>query len=52
MAGSKSRTSTSTDAATDGVSHIEIVTRGEPRRECSAKEWTQILTKAPMPGVL
>jgi len=50
MAGSKSRISASTDAATDGVSRIEIVTRGEPRREYTAEERAQILTEAAMPG--
>ena len=36
MAGSKFRTSASTDAATDGVTRVEIVTRGEARWTCSA----------------
>ena len=50
MAGSKSRTSASTDAATDGVARVEIVTRGEVRREYTAEERAQILTEAAMPG--
>src|SRR3712207_102828 len=50
MAGSKSRTSASTDAATDGVARVEIVTRGEIRREYTAEERAQILTEAAMPG--
>src|SRR3712207_7005499 len=50
MAGSKSRTSASTDAATDGVARVEIVTRGEARREYAAEERAQILTEAAMTG--
>ena len=50
MAGSKSRISASTDAATDGVARVEIVTRGEVRREYTAEERAQILTEAAMPG--
>ncbi len=50
MAGSKSRTSASTDAATDGVARVEIVTRGEVRREYTAEERAQVLTEATMPG--
>jgi transposase len=50
MAGSKSRTSASTDAATDGVARVEIVTRGEVRREYTAEERAQVLTEAAMPG--
>ncbi len=52
MAGSKSRTSASTDAATDGVARVEIVTRGEARREYTAEERAQVLTEAAMPGEL
>ena len=50
MAGSKSRTSASTDAATDGVARVEIVTRGEARREYTAEERAEVLTEAAMPG--
>ena len=50
MAGSKSRTSASTDAATDGVPHVEIVTRGEVRREYTPEERAAVLTEAAMPG--
>src|SRR4051794_8067229 len=50
MAGSKSRISASTDAATDGVTHVEIVTRGEVRREYTPEERAAVLTEAAMPG--
>src|SRR5215212_4077512 len=50
MAGSKSRISASTDAATDGVARFEIVTRGEPRREYTAEQRAEILTEAALPG--
>ena len=50
MAGSKSRTSASTDAATDGVTRVEIVTRGEARREYTPDERARVLTEAAMPG--
>jgi transposase len=50
MAGWKSRTSAGTDAATDGVARVEIVTRGEVRREYTAEERAQVLTEAAMPG--
>ena len=50
MAGSKSRISASTDAATDGVARVEIVTRGEVRREYTAEERARVLTEAAMPG--
>src|SRR5215213_1515659 len=50
MAGSKSRISASTDAATDGVARVEIVTRGEVRREYTAEQRAQILTEAALPG--
>ena len=50
MAGSKSRISASTDAATDGVAHVEIVTRGEVRREYTPEERAAVLTEAAMPG--
>src|SRR6476661_3782944 len=41
---------TSTDAATDGVTHVEIVTRGEVRREYTPEERAAVLTEAAMPG--
>ena len=50
MAGLKSRTSASTDAATDGVARVEIVTRGEARREYTPDERARVLTEAAMPG--
>ncbi len=50
MAGSKSRVGASTDAATDGVTRVEIVTRGEPRREYTAAQRAEILTEAAQPG--
>src|SRR3954454_20780576 len=50
MAGSKSRISASTDAATDSVAHVEIVTRGEVRREYTPEERAAVLTEAAMPG--
>src|SRR4051812_8513916 len=50
MAGSKSCISASTDAATDGVAHVEIVTRGEARREYTPEERATVLTEAAMPG--
>jgi len=50
MAGSKSRTSASTDAATDGVTRVEIVTRGEARREYTPDERATVLTEAAHPG--
>ena len=50
MAGSKSRISASTDAATDGVARVEIVTRGVARREYTPEERASVLTEAAMPG--
>jgi transposase len=50
MAESKSRTSASTDAATDGVTRVEIVTRGEARRAYTPDERARVLTEAAMPG--
>ena len=50
MAGSKSRISASTDAATDGVTRVEIVTRWEPRREYTTAQRAEILTEAAQPG--
>jgi transposase len=50
MAGSKSRISASTDAATDGVTRVEIVTRGDARREYTPDKRAMVLTEAAMPG--
>ena len=50
MTGSKSRIGASTDAATDGVARVEIVTRGEVRREYTAEERARVLTEAALPG--
>ena len=50
MAGSKSRTSASTGAATDDVTRVEIVTRGEARREYTSDERARVLTEAAQPG--
>jgi len=50
MASSKSRIGASADAATDGVTRVEIVTRGEPRREYTAEQRAEILTEAALPG--
>jgi transposase len=50
MAGSKSRIGASTDAAKDGATRVEIVTRGEVRREYTAEERARVLTEAAMPG--
>ena len=50
MAGSKSRTSASTGAATDDVTRVEIVTRGEARREYTPDERARVLTEAAEPG--
>lgn len=50
MAGSKSRISAGTDAATDGVTRVEIVTRGEARRGYTPDERATVLTEAAMPG--
>jgi transposase len=50
MAGSKSRTSASTGAATDDVTRVEIVTRGEGRREYTPDERATVLTEAAQPG--
>ena len=50
MAGSKSRTSASTDAATDGVTRVEIVTRGDARREYTPDERARVLTMTAMLG--
>ena len=50
MAGSKSRTSASTVAGTDGMTRVEIVTRGEARREYTPDERATVLTEAAQPG--
>jgi transposase len=50
MAGSKSRISASTDAATDGVARVEIITRGEVRRDYTPEERATVLTEVAMPG--
>ena len=50
MAGSKFRTSASTGAATDGVTRVEIVTRGQARREYTPDERARVLTEAAEPG--
>ena len=50
MAGSKSRTSASTDAATDDVTRVEIVTRGEARRAYTPDERATVLIEAAVPG--
>src|SRR5918994_4433666 len=50
MAGLKSRIGAGTDAATDGGARMEIVPRGERRREYTAEERARILTEAAMPG--
>jgi hypothetical protein len=50
MTGSKSRIGAGTDAATDGVARVEIVTRGEVRREYTAEERARVLTEAALPG--
>ena len=50
MAGSKSRISASTDAATDDVTRVEIVTRGEARREYTPDERARVLTEAAQAG--
>ena len=49
MAGSKFRISASTDAATNDVARVEIVTRGEVRREYTPEERAMVLTEAAMP---
>ena len=50
MAGSKSRTSAGTDAATDSVTRVEIVTRGAARRAYTPDERARVLTEAAMLG--
>lgn len=50
MARTKSRIGASTDAATDGVTRVEIVTRGEPRREYTPEQRAEVLSEAALPG--
>src|SRR4028119_2104611 len=50
MTGSKSRIGASTDAAPDGVARVEIVPRGEVRREYTAEERARVLAEAALPG--
>src|SRR3712207_884622 len=50
MAKGKSSTSASTGAATEGVTRLEIVTRGEARRSCTPDEKARLLTEAAEPG--
>ena len=50
MASLKSRTSASTDVATDVMTRVKIVTRGEARRECTPNERARVLTEATEPG--
>src|ERR687894_2416396 len=50
MAKGKSSTSASTGAATDGVTRVEIVTRGEVRRSYTPEEKARLLTEAAEPG--
>ncbi len=50
MAKGKSSTSASTGAATDGVTRVEIVTRGEARRSYTPDEKARLLTEAAEPG--
>ncbi len=49
MAKGKSSTSASTGAATDGVTRVEIVTRGEVRRSYTPEK-ARLLTEAAEPG--
>jgi transposase len=50
MAKGKSGIGASTGAATDGVTRVEIVTRGEVRRSYTPDEKAQMLTEAAEPG--
>ena len=50
MAKGKSSTGASTGAATDGVTRVEIVTRGEARRSYTPDEKARLLTEAAEPG--
>ena len=50
MARGRSSTSAGTGAATDGVTRVEIVTRGEARRSYTPEEKARLLTEAAEPG--
>ncbi len=50
MAKGESSTGASTGAATDGVTRVEIVTRGEVRRSYTPDEKARLLTEAAEPG--
>ena len=50
MAKGRSSTSAGTGAATDGVTRVEIVTRGEARRSYTPDEKARLLTEAAEPG--
>ena len=50
MAKGKSSTGAATGAATDGVTRVEIVTRGEARRSYTPDEKARLLTEAAEPG--
>jgi transposase len=50
MAKGKSSTGASTGAATDGVTRVEIVTRGEARRSYTPDEKARLLTEVAEPG--
>jgi transposase-like protein len=50
MAKGRSGTSAGTGAATDGVTRVEIVTRGEARRSYTPEEKARLLTEAAEPG--
>ena len=50
MAKGKSSTGASTGAATDGLTRVEIVTRGEARRSYTPDEKARLLTEAAEPG--
>ncbi len=50
MAKGKSGTGASTGAATEGVTRLEIVTRGEARRSYTPDEKARLLTEAAEPG--
>src|SRR5918997_5687206 len=50
MAKGKSGIGAGTGAATDGVTRVEIVTRGEVRRSYTPEEKARLLTEAAVPG--
>ena len=50
MAKGKSSTGASTGAATDGVTRVEIATRGEVRRSYTPDEKARLLTEVAEPG--